>query len=93
MEDVNEDLEPPVAKKPRTEEDTVLTQCEPSLPSGIVVPEGRKDQIPLFYFTKVRGISQCFNSPELSMGIKGVSMLVVLVDILAINDLDSFFFT
>ena len=69
-----EDLEPPVAKKQRIENDSTA----PSIARG--------DLRPLFYLTKVRGISQCFNDSNLSVGIKGLFVykygLIVLYDIL-----------
>ena len=67
------DLAPPAAKKQRTENDVISTDCG-SRSQSPGVPRGRKHQTPLFYLSKVRSISQCFNNPSSAVGIKGLSV-------------------
>ena len=64
------DLEPPVAKKAKLDDDTLgphahsVSSGGDQASSGLLTP-------PLLYLTRVRGIRDCYNAPGMAIGIKG----------------------
>lgn len=77
------DLEQPVAKKAKLDEDTTAPRAHSiSLSSDSTTLTGLPNP-PLFYLTRVRGIRDCYNGPGMAIGIRGQTKHMKLVSSLA----------